>query len=196
MSKTRSGKLFIVSAPSGAGKTTLVKSVLNYFPHEPLERVVTYTTKSPRSIEIPGIDYHFISDKEFEQKIQEEFFLEHSKAYGNYYGSPKTVLSEMHEGSSRILILDQVGTKHVKNVYDQAIAIWIMPPSFEELEMRLLQRKTETKEQQKTRLLLAQQEINTYYIEKFFDYTIVNNRIDEALNQLIEIIRVELIKKS
>src|SRR5437879_4794715 len=104
------GKLFVISASSGAGKTTLVTAIITHMGgHVNLERVVTYTTRTPAPGDVPGVDYHFVTPAQFQEKIAAGFFMEWSTAYGHYYGSPRSVLDEVAAGNSRILILDRAG---------------------------------------------------------------------------------------
>ena len=112
----RRGKLFVVSAPSGAGKTTIVNFIVERYGHYfNLSRVVTYTTKKPHKSEKNGLDYYFVSKEEFEQKAKEDFFIEYSTAYGHYYGSPFHIVHDLDIGKSYILVIDQNGAKNVLN---------------------------------------------------------------------------------
>src|SRR5581483_10666268 len=108
------GVLFIVSAPSGAGKTTLVNAALGSLKSShAIERVITYTSRMPREGEIPGVDYHFISELEFQSRIKDGFFLEWSGAYGTYYGTPRGLLEDLEKGHHRILIPDRNGAQKI-----------------------------------------------------------------------------------
>lgn len=188
------GKLFILSAPSGAGKTTLVTALLERFGrYYTLERVITYTSKAPRQTERPGIDYHFISPEEFERKINEGFFMEWSKCYGTYYGSPRSVLDEVARGKSFIAILDRLGAQNiVRNSYDQAILIWLYTHSMNDLRVRLEGRNTETQEQIERRLVLAQQEIYEECVSPQYHYHILNHDFERALKKFERVLRREL----
>lgn len=178
------GKLFVVSAPSGAGKTTLVERALNELTW--LKRVITFTTKESRARETQDIDYHFISRAEFEQKIAEHFFLEWSDVYGAYYGTPQTVLQEIERGESRIVIVDRKGALAIKKIYPKAVLIWIKPPSLEILKQRLCARNTESAEKISFRLALAQKELALE--PKEFNYVLINNELNQAIHDLIDII--------
>ena len=137
-------KLFIVVAPSGAGKTTLVEAVLkNPLVGSRLQKIITYTTRAPRDKEIHGQDYYFISEAEFEEKIEANFFIEHSFVYNKYYGSSCSDMNKADEDkeNSLIAILDFSGAKEVKKRIPAAITIFIEPPSFSVLEQRILKRQ-------------------------------------------------------
>ena len=109
------GTLFVISAPSGAGKTTLVREVLDRLRAElGLMRVITHTSKQPRTGEVQGVDYHFLSEEEFKQKIEEEFFIEHSTVYGAYYGVAKALFKKLDEGIHHIAIVDRAGAASLK----------------------------------------------------------------------------------
>ena len=112
------GKLFVVSAPSGTGKTTIVNYIIEkYGRYFNISRVITYTTKKPHESEQDGLDYYFLNEKEFVQKAKENFFIEHSKDYGHYYGSPVSIVHELNFGKSYILVLDQKGAKNVLKLF-------------------------------------------------------------------------------
>lgn len=177
--------IFVISAPSGAGKTSLVESVLaRKQSNVLLERVVTYTTKSPKPGELHGKDYYFISTSEFEQKIAEDFFIEWSNAYGHYYGSPRSMLAAREKGISSIIILDRTGAHNMLLRVPDAILIWIMPPSIDILEKRLLVRGRETPEQIKKRIELATQELAAEKKNSLFHYCVQNDDFVNASQKL------------
>lgn len=179
------GKLFIISAPSGAGKTTLVTATLERLQSKwPLERVVTYTSKQPRHNERDGIDYHFISPQDFQERIDHGFFLEWSSAYQTYYGSPRSIITERAKGRSFIMIIDRVGAERVKQLVHDALLIWIAPPSFKELQRRLENRATETKDQIARRLERARVEIALENQNPLYDFTIINDDFHTAQQEL------------
>lgn len=185
------GRLFIVSAPSGAGKTTLVKKVVELV--EPLQRVITYTSRVMREGEEHGKDYFFIDESEFKQKIQEGFFIEWSTAYGCYYGSPQTILKDVLTGQFYIMILDQNGAQEIIKCYPEAILIWISPPSIKELEMRLKKRGSEKSEDRRKRLILARKEIAKEEEGIMYHCRIVNSCLKTALKELKKVIESKLI---
>jgi guanylate kinase len=190
------GKLFIVSAPSGAGKTTLVNNLCDHIGVEcRLERVITYTTKKPRPGESDGKDYYFLSKDEFERKAQEGFFIEWSTAYGHYYGSPRYILNDFSEGRSHILIIDRQGAKAVYSQIQTAVLIWIYTENIGILSNRLRQRNTENDEDFLKRIALAQKEIEDERINSFYHYHVLNDNVEIAVQKLIAIVLDEL-KKS
>jgi len=196
-----SGKLFIVSAPSGAGKTTLVNNVIERLsPHFSIERVVTYTSRAIRSGEQPGKDYHFVPSKEFQQKIKDGFFLEWSGQYDHYYGTPAQVLSDLKSGSSRILVIDRVGARRLMDIYRDTspilsqgiISIWIHTSNIEELHSRLVGRGKNTLEQICRRLEIAKQEMEEEVKTPMYQHTIINDVFSEAAQELEMLLRCEL----
>lgn len=189
----KAGKLFIVSASSGAGKTTLVNALLaQWSSSHPLTRVVTYTTRPPRVGDAPGHDYHFISESEFKQKIEEGFFLEWSNDYGAYYGLSGTIIQDLEKGCSYIIILDQSGALKIKQEIPEAVTIWISVSSLEILKERLYSRNTENKEEIIKRLMIAQQEFQGKYEKNLFKYSILNDIFEKALQELEMVIKNEL----
>lgn len=191
--KNRHGKLFIISGPSGVGKTTLANAMLARLgKSHNVSRVITYTTKSPRAGEQAGVDYHYLSIPEFQAKLASGFFIEYSQAYGNYYGSPKSVINELKKGKSFILVVDQVGAHHIKHQYAGAVLIWIMPPSLADLVTRLANRATDSSIDMHKRLMLAQQEIANEEKNRFFDYVIENNILHETVGKLELILKAEI----
>jgi guanylate kinase len=189
----KSGKLFILSAPSGAGKTTLAHKLIERCGERySIERVITYTSKKPRSSEIHGKDYHFISEQEFKEKMREGFFLEWSTTYGAYYGSPREILEHMAQGRSYIAIVDRAGAKALKSCVESATLIWIVPPTLDTLKARLQARDQDSAETIKYRLQLAQKELEEEEKNSFFTHTIVNDSIEDALQALENLIEKEL----
>jgi guanylate kinase len=185
------GKLFVISGSSGAGKTTLVTAALEDLQkHYPLKRVVTYTTRSMRSGEIAGQDYHFISVEEFEQKIKEGFFIEWSNWYDNYYGSPISILESIKkDNTSFIVILDQAGARDVLKVYPGAILVWIKPSSLSLLIGRLKKRGKNTPEEIENRLKKAAVELEQKKREGLYSTTVVNDDFVKAKDELTSIIK-------
>ncbi|MCX8060562.1 MAG: guanylate kinase, partial [Aquificaceae bacterium] len=131
--------LFVLSAPSGAGKTTVAERLLKTCPG--LRKIVTVTTRPKREGEKEGVDYLFVEKGDFEKKVREGYFLEYALVYGNYYGTPKEqVLRNEEEGQDSLLVIDVQGAKKVKENYPEAVLLFLMPPSLEELRRRLLSR--------------------------------------------------------
>ncbi len=194
-------KLFIVVAPSGAGKTTLVEAVLKKnFTEFKLKKIVTYTTRDRRANEIEGIDYYFINQKEFEEKIKVNFFIEHSFVYNNYYGSSYLSMNKYSEEkeTSLIAILDFKGAQEVKKRIPLAITIFIEPPPFSILEQRILERN-EKKHDFLLGIRLAElkEEMNSLPERSFFNYIIWQRSLEAKISFFIEIIEKEsyLLKK-
>ena len=180
------GKLVIFSAPSGAGKTTIVRQLLREI--SKLEFSVSVASRPKRPNEIDGKDYYFIPVDEFKQKIEDDEFLEWEEVYeNNYYGTLKSEVERIWaKGNSVIFDVDVVGGLNIKRYYkDRALAIFIMPPSVEELEKRLRNRSTESEMDLKRRIEKARHEI-TFAPE--FDKIIVNDNLEKAVNEAKELI--------
>lgn len=180
-------KVIIFSAPSGSGKTTLVKHCLEAFPE--LEFSVSCTTRSPRGTEQNGIDYHFISPDAFREKIAENAFVEFEEVYQDkYYGTLKSEVERIWQsGKTVIFDVDVKGGISLKKYFgDKALSVFIMPPSVEELERRLVSRATDDPETIKTRVAKASEEMT---FKDQFDVIIVNNDLDEAKNTTENILK-------
>ena len=175
-----SGNLFIVSAPSGAGKTSLVHALLNINPEINLS--VSYTTRSPRPGERDGKDYHFVSRETFVIMMKRGEFLESAEVYGNLYGTSQTWISqEIAKGRDILLEIDWQGAAQVRRMFPDGISIFILPPSMEALEQRLKGRGKDNDEVI-TRRMAAVREDTTHVAE--FDYVIINDNLNEALREL------------
>lgn len=176
------GKLFIFSAPSGSGKTTIVKYLMQKFDH--LGFSISATTRPIREgKEVDGKDYYFFSKEEFEQKLSEHAFVESEEVYrGYYYGTLKTEIERLwKEGKDVVFDVDVIGGLNLKNYYkEKALAIFVKAPSFEEIIDRLRNRGTESKESLETRINKVKDEL-TY--EKYFDITLVNDKLEDAQTQ-------------
>lgn len=182
----KKGLLFVVSAPAGTGKTTLVRMLVEEFSH--VVESVSFTTRSPRANEVAGRDYHFITPENFEQRMAEEEFLEQAKVFDHYYGtSKKFVESQQKKGKHVVLVIDTQGALQLKGKID-AIFIFITPPSLEELRARLHRRKSETESAIEQRLSWAEKEIA---LGKHYDYKIVNDHLKTAYDALRSILIAE-----
>ena len=171
------GFVYILSAPSGTGKTTVGELLLKEIPY--LERVITATTRKPREGEKDGVDYYFLSEEEFLKRIEKDYFLEWAKVYKYYYGTPKEEVERItSKGKDALLIIDVQGAFQVKKKLPNAIAIFLLPPSFEELKRRLLKRGEKEIE---LRLEWAKSEIPC---AKFFDYVVVNDVLERAVEEI------------
>jgi guanylate kinase len=175
-----SGSLYIVSAPSGAGKTSLVAKLIEQDSHVVVS--VSSTTRDMRPGEEGGVNYHFLSVEEFEAKIAEGDFLEHAQVFDNFYGTSKsTVKAQLAEGKDVILEIDWQGAEQVRGLMPEATSIFILPPSREELRRRLNGRGTDSEEIIERRMQDAVSEMSHY---NEFDYIVINNNFDIALQEL------------
>ena len=179
------GDIFVIAAPSGAGKSSLVKGACEK--DNTLQLSISHTSRPMRPNELNGVDYYFVSDTQFEQMLQKHEFIEYAKVYGNYYGTNlNTIQQFMKNGKDIILEIDWQGARQIKKLFPNAILIFILPPSIEELAKRLIERKTDSYEVIKSRIELAQEDISH---ANEFDYVIVNDNFDTALHDLCSIIR-------
>lgn len=175
-----SGSLFIIAAPSGAGKSTLVAALLENDPALTLS--VSHTTRAPRRGEVEGGDYHFVDREKFLAMRDRGEFLESAEVHGNLYGTSRTWLeSQMAAGRDIICEIDCQGAEQLRRVFPEAVAIFILPPSFSELESRLRGRGTESEDVIARRLAAAAREMR---LVGRFDYAIINFSISEALARL------------
>lgn len=180
-------RIFIISAPSGSGKSTLVKRLLAWDPS--LLFSISYTTRAPRGEEVNGREYHFISREEFEARLARDEFLEHADVFGNYYGTHRGVVLEGDErGLDVVLDIDVQGARQLKAKISDAVSIFILAPSRQELEKRLRSRGEDKEDVIRKRLAGAAQEIRHY---QNYDYVLVNDLVDRASEQLIGIVRAE-----
>lgn len=180
------GLCFILSAPAGAGKTTLVQLLVHEFSN--IKVSVSYTTRSPRPNEIDGKDYHFITKAAFEQKMAAGDFLEYVTLYGNYYGtSLEWIAQQRKQGYNIILVIDTQGALKLKGQLD-AIYVFVSPPSMEILEERLRWRGTETEKALEARITWAKQEMEAI---SHYDYLIVNDDLQTAYQILRSIVIAE-----
>ena len=176
------GKLFVISAPSGTGKTSLIKSLLEDPMSSNTKLGISCTTRERRPKEKDGISYFFISEEEFKERVNNKNFLEYAEVFGNLYGTPKDwVISILAKDENVILELDIQGALQVKETFPNTQTIFIIPPSYEDLTKRLEQRAQDSTEEIQRRLNEARKEIT---IGKDFDQIIVNNNFDDALGDL------------
>lgn len=175
------GKLFIFSAPSGSGKTTIVRNLLENYPN--LEFSISATSRPKRKNEVEGKDYYFLSSESFKEKIAKDHFVEWEEVYENrYYGTLKSELERIwSEGKHVVFDVDVMGGLNIKKQYmDRALAIFVMPPSIEELEKRLVTRSTDSSEDINTRIEKAQEELS--YADQF-DVIVINDKLEEAIEK-------------
>lgn len=189
MTINRQGIMFVVSAPSGTGKTTICEKILQRLPD--IKMSVSHTTRKPRLGERNGFDYYFIEKETFEEMIKNDEFIEWAEVYGNLYGTSKKVIDELIKTGNDILLdIDVQGAKSIKKNYPDSVLIFIIPPSLEELEKRLLKRN-EDKEVIKKRLERVSQEILQY---EYYDYLVINDYLEKAINDIVCIINSERLR--
>ncbi|WP_295858655.1 guanylate kinase [uncultured Fibrobacter sp.] len=176
-------KLFVMSAASGAGKTTLKDKVIGEFPD--IVYSISATTRKPREGEVDGVHYFFKTKEEFEKLIKEDGLIEWNEVHGNYYGTPKFFVEDMLRQGKRVLFdLDVFGKVNFDKVYPDATGILILPPSEEELERRLRGRGTDSEEVIRLRLENAKKEMEFAKTKGKYEYTIVNDDLEKAANEL------------
>jgi len=185
------GILFVLSGPSGVGKGTVLEALMENF--KEVEYSVSATTRERRPGEIDGEDYFFISEERFKELKKNDKFIESAKVHNNYYGTPKKYVDRtLAEGKDIILEIDIQGAKQVKEKYPNAVFIFLKPPSIEELKNRLQKRNTENDKTKKVRLKNAKTEIQEI---SEYDYTILNDEVENAVSELKRVILKEQNKK-
>ncbi len=176
------GIVFVVSAPAGTGKTTLVERLKSEFPQ--VVQSIAYTSRSPREHEVNGVHYHFVTKEEFKERLKTGDFLEHVELYGTYYGTSRLwVEARLKENKMVFLVIDTQGALILQqhSLKFPIVYIFIKPPSIDALQARLLKRATETEESMRIRLAQAEQELSR---ESYYDYSIVNDQFEEAYQAL------------
>jgi|SRR6185436_13416684 len=186
------GNLFVVCAPSGAGKTSLVAELLK---REPSVRLsISYTTRAPRAGEADGREYHFVDKPEFERMIAAADFLEHANVHGNFYGTSRRWIERELEGDHDVLLeIDWQGAAQVRKLFPGLIGMFILPPSLDELRRRLQGRGKDTPETIERRLAGAREEIS-HVLE--FEYIIVNDRFELALEEMLAVVHAARVARS
>ena len=179
------GKLYIIAAPSGAGKTSLVKAMVESTPHVRVS--VSHTTRAIRPGEKDGVNYHFVEQAKFQDLLNKGQFLEHAEVFGNYYGTSEAwVREQLETGEDVILEIDWQGAQQVRRLMPESVTVFILPPSLEALRERLIGRGTDDMEIIERRMAQAVSEMSHY---GEFDYLVINDEFDLALRDLQTIIR-------
>ena len=192
MTSTNRPLIYIISAPSGSGKSTLVNELLKLVPN--LEFSISFTTRPPRGSEQNGKQYHFVSCETFEQMIRAGEFLEYANFDGNYYGTSRRFLKEAgQKGHDLLLDIDVQGAEQIKQTLTDAVSIFVLPPDRQTLEWRLRKRSEDAAEVIARRLATASREIENY--DKY-DYILINDRLEESIESLQEIVLSERLQRS
>jgi len=182
--KPRNGRLFIISAPSGAGKTTLCRAILKKFPD--LRYSISHTTRPPRNTETPGVDYFFITPDEFKTKIRENAWAEWAEVYGHYYGTSAGFIDRhLSQGHDILLDIDVNGARQILSRYPESVTIFIMPPTLDVLRQRLIQRGTDSEAAVARRLENA---ITEMAGKDMYQHIVVNDALPQAIQSLCDII--------
>jgi guanylate kinase len=185
------GSLFIITAASGAGKTSLVSALLA--DDTQIKLSVSYTTRQPRVGEVNGVNYHFVDEANFLKMLNDDEFLESAHVHGARYGTSKTCVNEvLAEGQDLILEIDWQGAEQVKKLFPQAVSIFILPPSMDALESRLRGRGQDSEEVIAKRLAAAKDEMSHVAT---FDYVTINDKFEVALQDLNAIVRTQRLKR-
>jgi guanylate kinase len=181
-------RVFVITGPSGVGKGTLIRGLLERIPE--LELSVSATTRKPRPGERDGIDYHFLTPEEFERHVADGDFLEHATYSGNRYGTLRSeVERRLAEGRPVVLEIELQGARQVRKAMPDAVAVFIAPPSRDALRARLIGRGTDDPEQIDERLRTAEQELEA---QSEFSHVVVNDRLEQATDELVAIVRQAL----
>jgi guanylate kinase len=184
--------VFIISAPSGSGKSTLVSGLLKEMPG--LLFSISYTTRAPRGQERPGENYYYTSREDFEQRIQQDEFLEHAEVFGNYYGTHRSNLDRAQaEGRDLVLDIDVQGARQLRGRIPEAVSVFILAPSREILEQRLRDRSEDPEAVIARRLREAAEEIRNY---SDYDYIVVNREVASSVGNLVSIVKAERVRRS
>lgn len=187
MSSSRRGLLFIVSAPSGTGKTTLVERLVQTVPG--LRQSRSYTSRAARAGEVDGVDYHFIGRDRFEAMVDEGAFLEWADVFGNYYGTGAADTEAfLTAGEDVVLVIDVQGARQVRSRGIETVGIFVLPPSAPVLEQRLRGRSKDSEEQVRRRLAVARAEVGEY---AQYEYVVVNDEVEPAVDRLRAIVLAE-----
>ncbi len=189
---TLRGLLLVLSAPSGAGKTTMARRLIAEKANAIFS--ISYTTRKPRGREREGVDYHFVDEESFQQKIERSEFVEWAEVHGHFYGSPKSVVDEARARNGiAVFDIDVQGGQAIKRKYPDAVLAFVLPPSMGELERRLRERKTDSDETIRRRMLGARAEIERGIGS--YDFIIVNDDLERAYQELRSVVTAERVRR-
>jgi guanylate kinase len=192
ISNTSAPLLLVLSAPSGAGKTTLARRLLSDVPNTLFS--VSYTTRAPRGKEVDKVDYCFVNAETFQRKIDNGDFVEWAQVHDHFYGSPRSVVDEAQASQGvAVFDIDVQGGLAIKSQYPEAILVFILPPSLEELERRLRERATDSDDTIRRRLLAARSEMSKGV--STYDYLLINDNIESSFSDLKSILKAERLRK-
>jgi guanylate kinase len=181
------GLLFVISAPSGAGKTTVCEALVKKT--DRVRKAITTTTRPPRPGETDGVDYFFLREEEFKEKLARGGFLEHARIYDYYYGSGRDYIEkQLAAGYDVILVIDAQGARSIRELEIEAVYVYLLPPSLSALRQRLEGRKTDRPEVIEKRFARAREEISSF---RDYDYCVINDDLDTAVEDLEAVIRAE-----
>ena len=192
MNKSKKPLMLVLSSPSGAGKTTLSKKIQQS--NSSFEISVSHTTRKPRPNEVDGVDYHFVSKEKFSLLLKEKAFYEHAQIFGNFYGTSKTSIKKITNNNHNVLFdIDWQGSEQLSKFKElNLVKVFILPPSKEELEKRLIARNQDDKEAIKRRMLAYSKDISH---KKDYDYVLINDNVENCFNELKKIVSKYLNKK-
>ena len=178
-------KLFVISSPSGGGKTSLINKLFEDSRSANFEKSISDTSRQKREGDLEGKDYYFLSEKDFKDKIKKEEYVEYAIVFGNFYGTSKEEIKTKYNNSNLILELDWQGAYSVKELFDDAKLIFLVPPSLDDLKQRLIKRNLDSSEAIENRLSEAKKEISK---SEMYDYLVLNDNFDKAFEDLSQIL--------
>ena len=178
-------KLFVISSPSGGGKTSLINKLFEDSRSANFEKSISDTSRQKRQGDLEGKDYYFLSEKDFKDKIKKEEYVEYATIFGNFYGTSKEEIKTKYNNSNLILELDWQGAYAVKELFDDAKLIFLVPPSLDDLKQRLIKRNLDSSEEIENRLSEAKKEISK---SEMYDYLVLNDDFDKAFEDLSQIL--------